>query len=663
MKKIRKKFIKLKKEIQYHNYLYHTLNSPKISNAKYDKMLQKLKKIETNYPNWITNNSPSQTIGSKPLHNLQSIFHKKPMLSLENIFNINEYLKFDKKIRNYIKEEKIEFCCEPKIDGLAINLIYKNKKLFQASTRGNGKIGENVTKNVQAIKSIPKLLKGKNIPKYIEIRGEIFIKYNNFQKINNEAKLNNKKIFSNPRNAAVGSLKQIDPKVTKKRLLSFFCYGFGEVYGGKLPSNQYSCLIKFKSWGLPICKNIIICKNNSEVLKFYKKMQNHNLNFEIDGIVIKVNSIKIQDKIGFTNRSPKWAIAFKFPDKQKKTTVNNIEFQIGRTGLITPVARLNPVQISGVIIKNCTLHNLNEINRLNINIGDTVLVCRSGGVIPKIIKNISKNSKKKKNTFILNNCPKCQSPIQKETEKGLIYCTGDLICLDQIKAKIKHFVSKKAMNIIGMGKNIINQLVDKKILKYPYEIYYLNHNLLKKIDGIQKKKSEKIIKSIEKSKKVTLSNFIYALGIPEVGEISANILANYYFFLNNFIHTNLKSLKKIKKIGSKTAKKIFLFLNEKKNQKNINELTQKIKIINTNNIQKNIFFKNKKIVLTGKIQKINRNELKKILILNNAKIMSKVTKKTDLIILGKNPGSNFFSALNLKIKIIKEKKLIKLLKL
>lgn len=660
----KKKLTILKNKIKYHNYCYHTLNSQKISNLKYDKMIQKLEKIEKKNPNLITKNSPSQTVGSKPLKIFQSVIHKKPMLSLNNVFNTHDYLKFDKKIRKIIKnQKKIEFCCEPKLDGLAISLIYKNKKLSQASTRGDGKIGENVTKNAKFIKDIPKILKGNDIPKYIEIRGEVFMRHKQFYTFNKKLQSKGKKIFSNTRNAAVGSLRQINPEITKKRSLSFFCYGFGKISDGNLPSNHYSCLKKFKEWGIPISDHITICQNNSEILNFYKKIKKKHLNFDIDGIVIKVNSLKNQKKIGSTTKAPKWAIAFKFPDKLKTTKINNISFQVGRTGIITPIAHLNPIQISGVTIKNSTLHNINEIKRLKINIGDTVLICRSGGVIPKIIKNIKKNKKKNKTITFPNKCPVCKSQIQKIKKTGLIYCTNVFFCSAQITRKIQHFVSKKAMNIKGIGKKIIKQLFDEKIIQNPFDIYNLNYNSLIKLNGFQIKKTKNLIQSIEKSKNVTLSRFIYSLGIPEIGEVTSNLLAKKYTSIKNLTKANFKSLKQINNIGETIAKKIIFFFKNKKNKKIIYKLQKKINIYeNKQKIKKNILLKNKKIVLTGKIKKISRKNLQEILILNGAKIMSNVSKNTDLIIAGKNPGSKFFKAIKLKIKIIQEEKLKKILK-
>lgn len=661
MKKEKKYFIKLKKKIKYHEYQYHSLDSPKISNEKFDKMIQKLKKIEKKHPNWITKNSPTQSVGSPALNKFKKITHKVPMLSLKNIFNTNDYLLFEKKIKKIIKQKKkIKFCCEPKIDGIAVNLLYKNKKLSQASTRGDGKIGEDITKNVLKIKNIPIFLKGKDVPERIEIRGEVFINHDNFKKINKKEKKKNGKIFSNPRNIAAGSLRQLNPKITEERLLSFLCYGFGEINHEKLPLSHYLCLLKFKEWGVPINNHITLCENKSEILNFYEKIKKIKLGFDIDGIVIKIDCIKKQKKIGYTSKYPRWAIAFKFPSEKKKTVLKNVKFQVGRSGIITPVGYFDPIKINGAIIKKSTLHNIKEIKRLKIAIGNQIIVKRAGNVIPKIIETIQNKHGKK--IIFPKKCPVCQSILKKDKKNETIRCINSLNCSAQIQEKIKHFVSHKAMNIQGIGKNIIKKLFEKKILKTPYDIYNLNYKDLKKINRIGKKIIKKLIKSIQESKKTTLSQFIYSLGIPGVGETTSLILSKNYNSLNKLIKTNLESLKKIKTIGNCTAKKIFVFLQEENNKNVIKKLKKQIHFTNIEN-NKNIFFKNKKIVITGKINNIKREEIKKKIILSGGNVSNIVSKKTDLLIVGKNPGYKLIKAKKLKIKIIKENKLINILKL
>lgn len=658
MNKEKKYLIKLKKKIKYHEYLYHSLDSPEISDEKFDNMVKELKKIEKKHPNWITKNSPSQSVGSFPLKIFKTVKHEIPMLSLKNIFNKNDYISFEKKIKKIINnKKKIIFCCEPKLDGIAVNLLYKKKKLHQASTRGNGIIGEDITQNILKIKSIPLFLKGKNIPKYIEIRGEVFINHENFKKINKNKKLNNKKIFSNPRNIAAGSLRQLNPKITEKRSLSFFCYGFGGFYGGVLPCSHYLCLLKFKKWGIPVNDKISICKNKIEIFNFYKKIKNSNLGFDTDGVVIKIDSIKEQKKIGYTSKYPRWAVAFKFPSEEKETILNKVKFQVGRSGIITPVGYFNPVKIYGAIIKKSTLHNLNEIKRLKIKIGDSIIVKRAGNVIPKIVK-ITKRSKKNKNIIFPVKCPVCESILQEDKKNGTIKCVSSLTCSAQIIEKMNHFISKKGMNIKGMGKNIIKKMVKKNILKKIDDIYNLKYENLKKINGIKKKIAKKLLKSIEKSKKITFHQFIYSLGIPNVGETTSLILSKYYNSIDDLINTNIKKLEQIKTIGNNTAKKISLFFKEENNKNTIQELNKIIFFKKTKNIKKNNFFENKKIVITGKLNNFKRKDIRKKIILNGGNIVNKVSKNTNIVIVGKNPGSNFTKAKKLKLKIIKEDELI-----
>lgn len=530
MKSAKKLIAKLTKQIKYHSYLYHTLNNPKISDFEFDNMMKKLIILEKKYPKLVLKNSPTNQIGSKTLNIFKSIIHKTPMLSLENIFTKKDFIKFYKKIYKQIKiNEKIKFCCEPKIDGLAVNLFYKNGILIKAATRGNGKIGEDITKNILTIKTIPQTLCGNDIPKFIEIRGEVFITHKNFEKINKKSIRNKEKIFSNPRNAASGSLRQINPLISKKRLLSFFCYGFGKITGNKISRDQYSYLRKFKNWGLPISDNIAVYDDIKDILKFYDKMKTSNIGLDIDGIVIKINSIKHQNKLGCTSNFPKWAIAFKFPSQKKITKLINVDFQVGRTGIITPIAILEPVNISGVIIKKSTLHNFKEIKRLNVKINDYVVICRSGNVIPKIISTEkSQISNNNKNIQIPKLCPSCKSILQYNKNKTLIYCTNNLNCIAQKKEKIRHFVSRDAMNIKGFGKNIIDKLVNTGHLNTIVDIFKLDVNTLIKIEKIGLKNSKNIINSINNSKKTTLSRFIYSLGIPEIGVETSKKIANNY---------------------------------------------------------------------------------------------------------------------------------------
>ncbi|WMY96665.1 MAG: NAD-dependent DNA ligase LigA [Arsenophonus sp.] len=668
-----KKIKILKEQLRHHAYNYHVLAQPIISDKKYDKMMEELKQLEFLYPEFISSDSPTQCVGALPLRSFKKVHHKIPMLSLDNVFDKKNYLVFHNRVQSYLKNNiELSFCCEPKLDGVAVSLIYKNGKLIQAATRGDGKIGENITDNIRKIASIPMHLKGDNIPKFIEVRGEVFMTHKSFQKLNQEEECH-KKRFSNPRNAAAGSLRHLDASVTAKRLLHFFCYSFSTFLGNLSLKSQYESLIQLKRWGLPISDKIKFCKNSQEVLEYYNQMLNIRLDlgFDIDGIVIKVDSFTLQKKIGFISRAPRWAIAFKFPSQEEMTVLNDVQFEVGRTGIITPIARLEPVEISGVIITNATLHNSDEIKRLNIRIGDTVVIRRAGDVIPKIINVITScrpiNTKK---IIFPVFCPVCGSNLKRIKGQVRIRCTSGLICSAQRKRTLRHFVSCSAMNIRGIGEKIINQLVDKDYINTVVDLYYLNFEILSKLTRIGLKSQRNLINSLHKSKRTTLARFIYALGIQEVGLVTADRLADYYNSLDLIMKADMESLKKVQDVGEIVARNIINFFHEKKNRNIVDDLVYKIginfslkKLKKTKIIKKeNINFLGKKVVLTGKFVLLRREQLKNKLIFFGAKVMENVSKKTDFLIFGKDYGSKFKQADNLGIKILNESECIKLFK-
>lgn len=550
------------------NYFYYVKNTPYLLDKEYDYLMQKLINIEKKYPELIINNSPTQKIGYELLNNknLPILYHFTSMLSLDNVFDKKNFLLFYKKIQKKLNTKKILFCCELKLDGLAVNLIYKNGYLEYAATRGNGKCGEDITKNIKKIKSIPLKLVGNLKPNIIEVRGEVFMKKSIFSKLNNMLSVKKKKIFSNPRNAAIGSLKQSNAQITADRSLSFFCYSIGIMKGLKKTNSQLQDLKLLKKLGLPIEKHSNLCSSSKEVLNFYSKINKikSTFNFNIDGIVIKIDNKKLQNKLGNNHKSPKWAIAFKFYGEEKITKIQDIKFQVGRTGRITPVAVLQPIRIGGTIIKKVTLHNLNEFNRLKLSINDKIVVHRSGDVIPQIIKVLNKLNNKEKINFP-DKCPSCHSFIEKEKNKKYAYCTGGLKCQKQKSALIIHFISKKAINIPNIGKKTIMYLVTGNYINNPVDLFFLTTDILKNIKFIGKKLSIKIINSLNNSKKTTLSRFIYSLGIPQVGISAAENLSKHFIKLENIIHANTSELNKVTNIGHVVSKKIRLFMKNKKN--------------------------------------------------------------------------------------------------
>lgn len=574
MKKVLNKINNLKKKIFYYKYLYHNLNKSEISDTEYDFLIKKLEKLEKKYPQLRNIHSPTQIVGESPLPTFKKFYHKIPMLSLNHIYNYKDYLYFNNKLKTFLNKKNIDYCCEIKLDGVAVNLLYKKKLLILASTRGNGFIGENITNNIKNITAIPFFLKGKNIPKIIEIRGEIFIKKSNFFKLNKKLHITGNKTFSNLRNTASGFLRSINPK--NKKELDFFGYGIGFI-DGKMSDSHFSRLKCLKEWGIPIHESFKLFQKKENILNFYSDIQNKrkNFDFEIDGIVIKVNSIKLQKKLGNTNRFPRWAIAFKFPSLEKSTYIHNVKFQVGKSGIITPVAYLNPVYISGVKIKKATLHNFREIKRLNIKIGDKVIIKRAGDVIPKITSVIFSERKNKVHDIIFPKfCPFCKSEIQYLKNESIAYCTGNFKCKMQLIKFLTHLVSRNAFNIQGIGYNLIKKLVNQKIINNLIDFFSLDLNQIIQLVGLLRAK--KIISSLHQSKNITLSKFIYALGIQKIGQNYSKRIASHFRTVENFLNAEKKEIEKIPGIGFISSLNIYNFI--KNNQKFIKKLINKVKI-------------------------------------------------------------------------------------
>ena len=486
MESIQEQLSRLRNALRHNEYLYHVLDAPEIPDAEYDKLMQQLREIESKYPELITSDSPTQRVGATPLSEFEQVRHEIPMLSLDNAFDEETYLAFNKRIHERLKtDDPLTFCCELKLDGLAVSILYEKGVFVQAATRGDGSVGENITANVRTIKAIPLRLQGDNIPERLEIRGEVFMPQSGFDRLNENALRNNEKTFANPRNAAAGSLRQLDPKITAKRPLTFYCYGVGIVEGGQLPASHWQRLQLFKSWGLPVSDKIKICKGSDEVLAFYHSIQEQRptLGFDIDGVVIKVDDLVLQEELGFVSKAPRWAIAFKFPAQEQLTVLHNVEFQVGRTGAITPVARLEPVQVAGVTVSNATLHNEDEIERLDLRIGDTVVIRRAGDVIPKVVSVINDRRPHNAQKILFPQyCPVCNSKIERVEGEAVARCTGGLFCAAQRKEALKHFVSRRAMDVDGMGDKIIEQLVDKEYVKTPADLYLLSEDVLSRLD-------------------------------------------------------------------------------------------------------------------------------------------------------------------------------------
>lgn len=665
--KLQKRVSQLRLEIDQHNQNYYQLDTPAISDFDYDTLMRELQSIEAEFPELITDESPTQRVGSAPLSTFQEVTHDLPMLSLDNAFSDEEFVAFDKRVRERLAVKgDIEYIVEPKLDGLAISLLYVKGKLVRAATRGDGKTGENVTENVKTIGAIPLQLSADDIPERIEIRGEVFMPMNSFDKLNRQARQADEKEFANPRNAAAGSLRQLDSKVTAGRQLAFYTYGVGLVEAYQLPDDQQGLFGLFKKWGLPVNDQIVTVGHlESCHTAFINLLERRpNLPYEIDGVVYKVNNFYLQKTLGFVSRAPRWAIARKFPAQEKTSLVTAIDVQVGRTGAITPVARLSPVFVGGVTVTNVTLHNEGEIKRKDVRVGDTVIVRRAGDVIPEIVSVVL--AKRPENTKLFNmptHCPVCHSVLEKIEGGAIVRCSGGLYCAAQIKGAIKHFASRKAMDIDGLGDKIIEQLVDVGIVKTPADLYKLTLNQLSGLERMAEKSASNTLEALQKSLLTSLPRFLYALGIREVGEVTAANLANHFITLEAIQSATEDELVQVSDVGLIVAQHIVSFFTQQHNLAVIQEL----KDLGVNwpevdaSEQGEQFLADKIFVLTGGLVSMSREQAKEKLKKLGARITTSVSKKTDYLVAGNDPGSKLDKALSLNIKILNEQELVVLL--
>ncbi|PIJ51550.1 DNA ligase (NAD(+)) LigA [Erwinia sp. OLTSP20] len=670
MHSIESQITQLRTTLRHHEYLYHVLDAPEIPDAEYDRLMRELRQLEEQYPQLVTADSPTQRVGAAPLTAFQPVRHEMPMLSLDNVFDEAGYLAFNKRIQDRLKSsDEIAFCCELKLDGLAVSILYEEGVLTRAATRGDGTTGENITANVRTIRAIPLRLQGENIPARVEIRGEVFMPQSGFEKLNAEARRSGSKVFANPRNAAAGSLRQLDPRITAKRPLTFFCYGLGLLEGGTLPASHWQRLQQFKQWGLPVSDRIRLCHSADAVLNFYHQVEAERagLGFDIDGVVIKVDSQDLQEQLGFVARAPRWAVAFKFAAQEQITRVRDVEFQVGRTGAITPVARLEPVQVAGVMVSNATLHNADEIERLGLRIGDSVTIRRAGDVIPQVVGVISsaRPSDAREVVFPVH-CPVCGADIERVEGEAVARCTGGLICGAQRKEALKHFVSRRALDIDGMGDKIIDQLVEKEYVKTPADLFRLTATTLAALDRMGAKSAQNLITALEKAKQTTLARFLYALGIREVGEATAQNLATHFGSLDALMAASLEDLIAVQDVGTVVASHVRNFMDEASNREVIRQLIEEsgirwpaVEVIRAEDIDSP--FAGKTVVLTGSLTLMSRDDAKARLTALGAKVSGSVSKKTDLVIAGEAAGSKLVKATELGVNVIDEAEMLRLL--
>jgi len=660
----------LRDQIRLFDHQYHVLDEPSVPDAEYDRLVRELQTLEGKHPHLISEDSPTQRVGAEPASSFATVQHRLPMLSLDNAFSEDELREFHRRVMSRLGLDpatQIDFSAEPKLDGAAVSLIYRNGRLVQGATRGDGTTGENITHNVRTIAAVPLSLLGSGYPSTLEVRGEVFMPRAGFEKYNARARNIGEKTFVNPRNAAAGSLRQLDPKLTAARPLDMYVYSVGFVESGELPGRHSEILAQLQDWGLKVCPQRQVVTGIEGCLAYYKHIgtQRDSLKYDIDGVVYKVDRLDYQHTLGFVARAPRWAIAHKFPAQEEMTVVRDIEFQVGRTGAVTPVARLEPIFVGGVTVSNATLHNMDELHRKDVRVGDTVIVRRAGDVIPEVVKIIpDRRPKGTRKVRAPDKCPVCGSAVAREKDEAAARCTGGLFCAAQRAESLKHYVSRRALDIDGLGSKLIEQLVEIDRVMTPADIYSLNRDELAAMDRMGTKSAEKLLASIESSKETTLSRFLYGLGIREVGEATAAALAAYYGRLEAIMDASEEELQQVPDVGPIVAARIRSFFNEKHNQGTINRLLDSglhWDEFEPDTASDHGSLAGKIFVLTGSMKSMTRDEAKDQIQALGGKVTGSVSKKTDYVVFGDEAGSKLAKAQKLGIATIDEAALEKLL--
>ena len=663
----RTKIDNLRSELNDHNYRYYVLDDPVISDAEYDRLLRELQSLEDTHPELITDDSPTQRVGALPLEGFGNIEHRIPMQSLANAMDSDELLAFhDRLIRRLGKEQAIEYIAEPKLDGLAVELVYENGQFVNGSTRGDGTTGEDITQNLKTIRAIPLALRveTQSAPALLEVRGEVFISKDDFKKLNKQQEENDKPVFANPRNAAAGSLRQLDSGITATRPLSIFCYQAGVVEGTTFETHS-EFLAALQNWGFPVNPEIKILNGIEEAITFHSNLESHrnSLPYEIDGSVIKVNNYALREELGVRSRSPRWAIAGKFKAQQETTVIEDIVLSVGRTGAVTPVAKLQPVKVGGVVVSNVTLHNQDEIDRKDIRVGDTVLIQRAGDVIPQVVKVIKEKRPSNTSPFkMTNTCPECDHDVYRPEDEVVARCQN-LSCPAQVKRRIEHFVSKNAMDIDGVGEKLIDQLVEKNLVKSVDDLYHLTLDQLSELERMAEKSAKNTISAIDNSKSTTFHRFVYALGIRNVGEHVAKVLEKSFTGnIEIFMKTNAEVLEDIDEVGPIVAETIVKFWADETNVNIVNNCFKLgISLESVKNETEQIFM-GKTFVFTGSMQSITRKEGKEIIEARGGRAAGSVSAKTDYIVAGENAGFKLKKAEKLGIPVLTESEFMDLIK-
>jgi DNA ligase (NAD+) len=667
----RKEIESLREQIRYHNYRYHALDDPEIPDVEYDRMMRRLQALELEFPELVTDDSPTQRVGDAPIAAFGTVKHDIPMLSLDNAFAEEELREFHRRVTERLELEsgadKLRYAAEPKLDGAAVSLLYEDGKLVRGATRGDGTTGEDITHNVRTIDAIPLRLIGSGYPASLEVRGEVFMPKAGFEAYNEKARAAGEKTFVNPRNAAAGSLRQLDPKLTATRPLDMYAYSVGRIDGGNLPKTHSEVLVRLQSWGLKVCPERSVVEGVEGCLAFYRAIgdKRESLPYEIDGVVYKVDDLQLQRELGFVSRAPRWAIAHKFPAQEELTTVEGVEFQVGRTGALTPVARLTPVFVGGVTVSNATLHNIDELHRKDVRVGDTVTIRRAGDVIPEVVGVIrSRRPKGTRPVQLPEECPVCNSAVAREGGEAVARCTGGLYCAAQRAESLKHFVSRRAMDIEGLGSKLIEQLVESDRINTPADIYRLSREELAGMERMGEKSADNLVQAIEASRSTSLERFLFALGIREVGEATAAALAAYFGKLDLIMAATEEQLLNVPDVGPVVASRIQSFFAEGHNREVIKALRDHGVSWEESEPQRSSAdgpLTGKTFVLTGTLPTMTRDEAKKKIQAQGGKVTGSVSKKTSYVVYGDKAGSKLTKAQSLGVETIDEAGLTQML--
>jgi DNA ligase (NAD+) len=663
---IAKRVRRLRDEIAAHNYRYHVLDDPTVPDAEYDRLMRELAEFERQYPELIVPHSPTQRVGAQPATGFLEVRHAVPMLSLDNAFTDADLIAFDRRIRERLAtDEAVAYAAEPKLDGVAISIRYEEGIMVRAATRGDGTVGEDVTHNARTVRSIPLQLMGEGHPEVLEVRGEVFMTHKGFEILNARAQAKGEKTFANPRNAAAGSLRQLDPRLTAERPLEMFAYGTGEVRNGAMPGTHSETMERLRQWGLRINALSTVVQGPEGCLAYYQRIgqARKNLPYDIDGVVYKVNDLRLQERLGSIARAPRWALAHKFPAQEELTTVQGIEFQVGRTGAVTPVARLKPVFVAGVTVSNATLHNMDELHRKDVRVGDTVIIRRAGDVIPEIVSVVA--DRRPRGTRLVKlprRCPVCGSDVIRPEGEAVARCTGGLFCSAQRKEALRHFASRRAMDIQGLGDKLIDQLVDTGKVRTAADLYRLTTEDLEGLERMGAISGAKLLEAIHRSRKTTFERFLYALGIPEVGEATARTLAEHFLDLKPLEAASVEQLQEVPDIGPIVAAGIHAFFHQAHNREVIQELRrQRVTWSREQALATSRPLAGQTFVVTGTLSAMTREEAKERIRTLGGKTSDSVSAKTTYLVCGENPGSKLKKAKELDIPVLEEKSFLKLL--